>query len=309
MMKTNELDVGCVVLNYNNYAETHRFIDMVSHNPMFSIIQVVDNRSTDDSYRKLKQMCSYAKDSRLHLVLCPHNKGYAVGNNYGVQQMLHIKDVKYILIANPDVIFDANVIYELVSFLEAHRDYAAVSPLMRDSSGNVCSSAWKLPSKITMFVKAFALLLPFIGNPLEYGKEIILDGQPHQVDVLPGSLILVRSDVFKLVGGFDESTFLYGEENLLFAKIKRNQWRSALLTGCSYVHAHGTSINKEISSVYKRYLIALKSNIVYCEKVLDASKLYIIIYQITYRLASYIFSVMLVLRDLIMRIFSVNKSS
>lgn len=298
MTNATKACVGLVVLNYNNSAETSKFLSSATQIETIDFIQVVDNASTDGSYNTLLDVCDELDPDRTFLAKAPENKGYGNGNNYGFRELGKRASFDYLAIANPDVQFDERAITEMAGFLSEHDEYAAVAPLMLNPSGEVCQSAWKLPTAVDMFLNALRLAVPVIKDPLDYGR-FGNNRKNVDVDVLPGSLFMIRSLDFELVGGFDEDTFLYGEENLLFAKLNALQRKRALLLDVDYVHAHGTSIIKEISSVKKRYLMQLDSNLVYCDKALKASRFFRLCYRAFFKLCLAAFSAMYSIRNLL----------
>lgn len=283
--KASASDIGVVVLNYNNAKEILQYLDRLKDNGAFEAIQVIDNCSTDDSFEKIKQYESSSADSRIRVIRSQENGGYGSGNNLGVKALLSIASPKYLLISNPDVIFTQKTIEHLSEFLDEHDQYAAVAPKMLNLAGEICQSGWKLPTKKSLHLSNLRRCLRIVPDPTAYKELNSFKGDYFDVDVLPGSLFLIRTDVFREVGGFDEDTFLYGEEKLLFAKVKNANYKCAVLTSDSYIHAHGTTITKEISSVKKRYRMALDSDLIYCNKILGVSdvwaKLYVFFYIIS----------------------------
>lgn len=282
--------IGLVVLNYNNASESIRFLNQITKLESICAIQVVDNASTDGSAQDILEYCNELKDDRIGFIYSAVNGGYGSGNNLGVQKLLERGDCEYVLIANPDTILDDFTVRNLAAFLVENGSYAAVAPLMRNPAGEFCQSAWMLPNRASMLKNALRLLNPLLSDPCDYGFDYGSLGGPADVEVLPGSLFLIRADVFERVGGFDEDAFLYGEENLLFAKIRKFGMKCALVPSCSYIHAHGTTITREISSIRARYMLLLESNILYCRKVLNTSRAFVSIYASVYRCGIEVFS-------------------
>lgn len=291
--------VGLVVLNYNNSKETIRFLETIRSNRALKAVQVVDNCSTDNSRDILENYCSNARDCRLGLTISPSNIGYGRGNNLGVAQLLSRASCDYVIISNPDVIFNENTVHELVYFLDAHPDYAAAAPIMKTPKGATCQSGWRLPTKHLLIKDAIRYFLPILPDPYDYGTGINTTSSFSQVEVLPGSFFLIRVDVFNSVNGFDEDTFLYGEENLLFAKVRASGWKCCIVNSLSYIHAHGTSINKEFASVKKRYWMLRSSNITYCRKVLHTSKTWVVFYKCLYTASIEVFTIELGIKNII----------
>lgn len=290
--------LGLVVLNYNNAVESVRFLKSVSRLKEIDAIQVVDNASTDGSDRVVEECCNDLSDEKISFVRSSTNGGYGSGNNFGVKKLLARGNFDYILIANPDTYFDDVAIRRLLLFLRNNSNYAAVAPLMVNPKGVFCQSGWKLPDRAAMFKNAMRLFFPLLSNPCDYGFDYDSLEGPVDVEVLPGSLFLIRTSVFEQIGGFDEDTFLYGEENLLFFKIKNAGLKCAIIPGCTYIHAHGTSINKEFSSVKNRYLILLESNLIYEKKALKPSCIYLRIYEFIFRMGSSVFAFLTSIRNI-----------
>lgn len=270
--------VALIVLNYNNAAETSAFVESVSDFRNIAAVQIVDNASTDESYKYLLAAVQQMQFCKIRLARSPLNGGYGRGNNFAVTQLkLHFVP-EYLIVANPDIHISESTVTAMVHFLDEHNEYAAVAPVMLNIHDQVCQSAWKLPSIGDMWLNALRLAIGVIRDPLAY-DAIETQSSYKDVGVLPGSLFMIRLSDFEQVHGFDEDTFLYGEENLLFAKLNFAHRKAALLLNYNYVHAHGSTISKEISSVRKRYLMLLDSNLIYCKKILHMSETAIFFYR------------------------------
>ena len=72
---------GIVILNYNDSENTMLMLDDIKNYKILSAIIVVDNHSTDDSFKKLKKY----ENSKIKIIEAPENKGYAAGNNFGIK--------------------------------------------------------------------------------------------------------------------------------------------------------------------------------------------------------------------------------
>ena len=93
-----------------------------------------------------------------------------------------------------------------------------------------------------------------------------------------------KTDIFNQVGGFDEHTFLYYEENILAYKLKNAGFTNYLINNCSYDHMHSVSIDKNIASVKKRFELAFKSRLWYCRECLHANTVQIMLLYIFYKI-------------------------
>ena len=75
-----------IILNYNDADTTESLIRLVKDYSALDHIVVVDNRSTDDSYERLKKHAS----DKIDVLLAESNKGYATGNNFGAFSALFL---------------------------------------------------------------------------------------------------------------------------------------------------------------------------------------------------------------------------
>ena len=72
-------------------------------------------------------------------------------------------------------------------------------------------------------------------------------------EVPSGAFFLINTDIFKMVGLFDEGTFLYGEENILGYKIKEIEKKfKELVDGIQkeFSKEKAIAIDKEIFTLY-----------------------------------------------------------
>lgn len=152
-------------------------------------ITVVDNGSSENLESEIRKSGVSAEVLR-----SPVNLGYGGGNNLALRRALKRRQrPSAVLVVNPDVELRPGALSELFAILE-ETCCAAVSPRIQDASGthgeSPLRSLWGKP------------LRPFDRQ----GRRL------RSVDRLPGSCMLMRTDVLAQVGLFDERYFLYWEE-------------------------------------------------------------------------------------------------
>ena len=67
----------------------------------------------------------------------------------------------------------------------------------------------------------------------------------HDVDVIAGCFLLVRSEIIQTVGMLDEEFFLYGEEAEWCHRIKKANWRIVYWPAAIIIHIKGGSTGKD----------------------------------------------------------------
>lgn len=269
-----------IVLNYNDWETTLSFLKFTNQIDYIEKIIVVDNKSTDDSFAKLRNEIS----NKIDVISTNENGGYAKGNNYGMFYALAHYNVEYFCICNPDVKFDNSFIKNLLESFNYLRKPGMVSGLALDSNLNESWSYWNLPKFSDCIRSNFHLL-----SSLKEKKKLPIFDNPQIVDVIPGSFFIIKASVIREIGFFDESTFLYYEENILASKLKANGYFNYLITSEKYIHNHSVSINKNIKSLKSKMRIAHKSHKVYCKKCLKIGKFKMALFDVTYYIGEFNF--------------------
>ena len=107
------MDISLIVLNYNDYITTCKFIENTRDYEIINKIIVVDNNSTDDSYEVLNK---YSHD-KVIIIKTPKNEGCSYGNNYGIKYAINNYNSDFLIISNPDIFFEENVISYMVNII------------------------------------------------------------------------------------------------------------------------------------------------------------------------------------------------
>ena len=85
------------------------------------------------------------------------------------------------------------------------------------------------------------------------------------VDFIPGCFIFIDYNLFESIGFFDESTFLFCEERLLFKQMQKKNRQNYFILDCFYVHEHSKTINNEVSLLKQKRLL-LEGYIIFTQK-------------------------------------------
>lgn len=249
------MKIGCVILNYNDYLTTLNLINTIKNYNKISNIIVVDNKSSDNSIKHLKKQ----ESNKVKVIETNHNGGYSYGNNYGLKY-LEKENLDYVIVANPDVCFEENIIDFLVDVFQNDSMVAQVAPFVLDAEGNkTLEPAWKLNSGFFDLLLTSRIFNLFFKKKNKYSLNNFTKKELLPVDILPGSFLFLDYKKFKTINFFDDRVFLYCEERILSERLKQKNYKSILIINKHYIHAHSTSINKSISSEYKRKSIWLKS--------------------------------------------------
>lgn len=263
-----------IVLNYNDYETTKKYLEYTKNHSNIEHIVIVDNASTDGSYDILKKYQS----EKISVIQSNLNRGYATGNNYGIEYAVKNLSPDIICISNPDIVIENKIFDEIKLFLMTHDKVGIVSGRIRNENGKELLSAWKLPEFSDCVLEQLYVLKKLFSqsNTKQQNSSVT------PVDVLPGCFFCIKTEVFKDIGFFDESTFLYYEENIISLKLKKKGYQNYLLNNITYIHKEHISIEKSYPAWSKRVKIAFQSRMIYCKKYLQVNKIQIIWLVLTY---------------------------
>jgi len=163
----------------------------------FDVI-LVDNGSTDDS---VSQICGAFPN--VILLETGENLGYAGGNNVGIRYALE-RGAEFICILNNDIVVESGFLEPLLAVLQSDSSVGVATPLIADMVDP--NHVWTLGAALND--QTATVLRLFTGESVEG----ISTRAPFEVDIAPGSAMLVRRAVFERVGLLNEDFFLYYEE-------------------------------------------------------------------------------------------------
>lgn len=234
--------VAVLILNYNSATLAMNSVNALLNLYKNMCVIVVDNCSTDDSYKTIS--VAYNNVNNVSVVLNKINRGYACGNNFGLKFIReNFPEKKHVIVMNPDIIInDINTIIKLQKFLDSHDDFSIVSTqyIFNGLWRGFSDFGWKFPSKKTLFwsgTLAGKLLLDDVNDRYSL-IEIDSKDLYTPVDIVSGCFFMAKIDDLKQVGYFDERTFLYFEEAILSAKLKKIKKKEAILLNQFVYHNH-----------------------------------------------------------------------
>ena len=249
--------IDLIVLNYNDYKTTSKFLEKIKDYKTIDHIVVVDNNSSDDSYELLLKY----KSDKIHVIKSEKNGGYSYGNNYGIKYAMKEFNTEYIIISNPDVFFEEKVVDDMIKMYDKEERVAIVAPTML-INGALKWTSWRLPKFKDDLISLSDMLKRWLGDKTLYPKEHF-NGEYSFVDVLPGSLFMIPANVMKKIGFFDEDVFLYCEEKMMSKRLLDRGYKNIILNNITYDHQHSVSIGKNINNSIKIYKLMADSTYIY----------------------------------------------
>jgi GT2 family glycosyltransferase len=188
--------VTAIVLNWCNEDETAACLESLAA-VKYDLLDVllVDNGSPDGSGDRL-----HARFPAVDYLQTGSNLGYAGGNNRGIDQAL-ARNADYLLVLNNDTVLDPMCVANLVVTSE-RTGAPVVAPLI---------VYFDEPDRVWYGGGAFSRMRA-LG--LHLGENELVDSRQASspTTFVCGCCFLIRADVARRVGGFDESFFAYVED-------------------------------------------------------------------------------------------------
>jgi GT2 family glycosyltransferase len=232
---TNSPHIAIVILNWNGLSLLQEFLPSVVKNSQFpnTTIYVVDNASTDDSITFLNQNYSDA----VTIIQNTGNFGYAKGYNLGVAQLKE----DYFILLNSDVEVTPNWLQPLVELMESDEMIGACQPKLLSYHNK---TQFEYAGACGGFIDKLGY--PFCRGRIfnEFEDDI---GQYNDItDIFwaSGAALVVRSDVFKKLKGFEEDFFAHMEEIDLCWRIHRLGYQVKVCPASVVYHLGGGTLNK-----------------------------------------------------------------
>lgn len=262
--------IGIVILNYNNYQITLQCLEyLYTHYDQNDLnVVIIENGSLNDSLSKIKEFFEVRKfkysatsqgeklntnTSKINIISITENIGYARGNNVGIN-FLYQCEVDYIMILTNDIMLVENIIPQLILAIEKYPDVGLISPLLRKNDKSIdLNCCRKLPTTMQLLLNNL-LFLNIRYFKQKFRKKYILLQNPELLnnelvycDLTSGSCMLGKTETWRKINGFDEKTYLYYEEDILFHKLKNIGLKMAILPKHYAIHLGGQSTKTMIN--------------------------------------------------------------
>ncbi len=210
----------------------------------FEVI-VIDNASDDGSVEMVKEKFPQAR-----LIVNSENLGFAKACNQGIS----ISGGRYLFLLNPDSELTPGTFERIVDFMESHPDVGIGGCYLYYPDGRSQPSFYRFTTLTNALGRAWLLhfLLPRNSLTAPFFTDYLTPRRP--VQRVCGGAMVVRREVVDQVGRFDESFFLYSEDEELCLRAAKEGWGIAPVPHTQVIHHHDQSGKKNIrQAIYSSY--------------------------------------------------------
>ena len=238
------MKIAFVILNYNTYEETKECILSIEDklDTKDYRIVIVDNCSKDGSAGKIAEFIK--GKNQIELIENPENLGFAKGNNVGITYVNQNYNPEYVVVCNSDTeLIQRNLVARLDTEYQKS-GFALLGPLVLMGNNRYDLSPMTMPTdeqvkqKIKELKKSEALLKTHMYYPYRAANYLkrrichksagsVVSGQnidfcKYQMNLpISGCFMVFSRKVFDYIDGFDERTFLFYEDYILYLKLQK----------------------------------------------------------------------------------------
>lgn len=245
-----------VLINFNSQENTVDCLNSLSKikTSGFKLSTIVINNSPE---RKLKVNEGDYKKIDLKIIYSQENVGFAGGMNIGIDTAME-NNADYVLIHNNDTYVKDDFLEKLFDFLERNKNVGIVSPKIyfakgyefhkdRYKSNELGKVIWYAGGKIDWN--------NVIGHNMgvdevdygEFNKDL-------EMDFATGCSMLIRTDLIKKVGKFNEKYFLYYEDADLSVRAKKSGFKVCFVSSSVVWHKNAGSAGGSGSQLQDYYI-------------------------------------------------------
>jgi GT2 family glycosyltransferase len=245
-------DISIIVVNYNvkYFLEQCLYSVRCASAGLNVEVFVVDNASTDGSEEFIRKRFPY-----IIYIYNSENRGFASANN----QVIPRCTGKYILLLNPDTVLGEKTLRSVFDFMENHPEAGGADVKMLNGHGHVLpESKRSFPTPWASFCKLFGLskMFPYSRWFASYNLLYLDPDCTHDVHVLAGAFMFIRSEALSKAGVLDEAFFMYGEDIDLSYRLRLAGYSNYYLP-VPIIHYKGESSKQHRSEYIRNFYGAM----------------------------------------------------
>ncbi|MBA3871142.1 MAG: glycosyltransferase family 2 protein [Anaerolineae bacterium] len=248
-------DLSIIIVNYNTREPLRRCLKSIqTHKAALNVETiVVDNASKDGSADMVRQVMPEAI-----LVEPGCNTWFTGGNNIGIQKATG----DYVLILNPDTVFQKDTMQTMIAYLKAHPKVGSITCQMRFPDGGLQNTGSRIPAYVDLL-----LGYTFLGVVLRSWRDNrrkhmwFTDWQrdtTRPVEVIPDSNMMSPLALIRRLKGFDETLKLYFTEDDICRRILDAGYEIHFVAEALLIHeehASTSQVQRLASQVYFQDLL------------------------------------------------------
>lgn len=244
------LNVSIVLYN-SDFDEVVCAFNELRKSECINNIYLVDNSPAPDNRYN---------DLNLKYIFSGKNLGYGAAHNIAIRKSFE-ENVLFHLVMNYDVTFEYTILKELIAKMNSETKLGLIMPKILNEDGSCQILPKIMPTPTDLLIKVIKpLSFLFTARKERYTLKNYMD---YEIDVpnSSGCFSLLKVAALKEVGIYDESFFMYFEDNDLTRRIHEH-YRTIYYPSVSIIHSHERGATKNP----RLFVVFLKSACNYFNK-------------------------------------------
>lgn len=236
------MDVSVIMINYNTFDLTKAALESVfAHTKGIAYeVILVDNLSPDGSGERL---CALFEGKIVYLQ-AGGNLGTSKAFNLGLKHA----SGKYVLWLNTDILIKENFIKKLFDYMESDPQCGICGGNVLDFEGKPGNSFGRKVPDLREEKKSHSIAVWLFRRLFRRQLNLTYNytGKPMRVAGVIGADMMIRSELFGMVGDFDEDIFMYSEEvEFTYRVTSRTRYTVMSVPDAHIYHLEGASFGRE----------------------------------------------------------------
>lgn len=229
-------DLSVIIVCFKGWERLYKCLEALNAftgEQLITEVIVVDNKSDEKTIFEIEKR--FPKFRFIYNVI---NGGFSNGSNIGADN----SSGEFLLFLNPDTVASESEINRLLNFAKKEKEFALVSCRQVNEKGKESIASGEFPSILNLTGLQRAIFKRRHSEFINSKSEISFP------DWVSGSVIMISSDTFKKIGGFDEDFWMYYEDVNLCRRIREMDGRIAVCNSITIQHNHGGSSRVNIKT-------------------------------------------------------------
>jgi GT2 family glycosyltransferase len=192
-------------------------------------VLVVDNGSSDDSVGRVK-----SAHKSVVVLEAGGNLGFAAANNLAAKRARG----EFLLLVNTDALLERDCARTLLDLMKTDPRIGMAGPQLLNADGSPQTSFEAVPTLVTETLNRSLLKRLF---PKRFPGKRLAVQEAISVEALIGAVIMLRSESFEALDGFDEDYFFFLEETDLAVRMRQAGWKVMHHPHARAVHLQGAT--------------------------------------------------------------------
>lgn len=199
---------------------------------------LIDNASQDGTVEKIREDYPWVR-----LISHEQNLGFPRAVNQGLKEAAG----NYILLLNPDVEFEAATLEKSLEAIKKDPQIGLLGVKIKRPDGRIqLHSGRRFPSLFSLICNSLGLdralarlkILPSVDLSPEELQ------QSREVDMISGTFMLFRREIYDTLGGLNETLPMYFEDMEFCWRVKKSGWKVYYFAEAEIIHQTGISSSR-----------------------------------------------------------------